>query len=68
MKKVDTRGLSCPQPVVMVNMEIKQGNEDFQVLLDSQASLENVARILKKSKCSFTIEEIEDYTVYHVKR
>lgn len=68
MKEIDTRGLSCPQPVVMVNMEIKRGKEDFDVILDSQASLENVARILKKFKLNFDLEEIGDKTVYHVKR
>ena len=68
MKEIDTRGLSCPQPVVLVNMEIKRGEGDFDILLDSQASKENVARILKKFNLSFTSEEKVDHTVYHVKR
>lgn len=48
MIKIDTRGLSCPQPVVKVNSELKKGTIEFEVLLDSEASRENVARLLKK--------------------
>lgn len=66
MIKVDTRGLSCPQPVVMVNMEIKKGSREFEILLDSQASLENVARLLKKHNLKFEIREEIDHTVYYV--
>ncbi len=46
--QIDTRGLSCPQPVVMVQQELKYGNGDFEILLDSEASKENVLRILNK--------------------
>lgn len=68
MKEIDTRGLSCPQPVVLVNMEIKNGSEDFDVLLDSEASRENVMRIINKNKLKVDIEEIDGFTIYHVKR
>lgn len=67
MIQIDTRGLSCPQPVVLVLQEIKKGNRDFEILLDSQASLENVGRLLNKHKLNFEIIEKDDYTVYHVK-
>jgi len=48
MKQIDTRGLSCPQPVVLVNRAIKEGG-DFEVLLDSEVSRENVLRLLKRN-------------------
>lgn len=67
MIQVDTRGLSCPQPVVLVMNEIRTGSKEFEVLLDSQASLENVARLLKKHKLNFEIIEKPDHTIYHVK-
>lgn len=68
MNQIDTRGLSCPQPVVLVLSEIKTGNSEFEVLIDSEASLENVKRILNKNKLKFDVKENSDHTVYHVKR
>ncbi|MBN1327537.1 MAG: sulfurtransferase TusA family protein [Candidatus Cloacimonetes bacterium] len=68
MKQIDTRGLSCPQPVVLVNNEIQTGNVAFEVLLDSQASLENVARLLNKNKLKFEISDLGEHFIYHVNR
>ncbi|MCF7794591.1 MAG: sulfurtransferase TusA family protein [Candidatus Cloacimonetes bacterium] len=67
MIHVDTCGLSCPQPVVLVLQEIKKGSTEFEILLDSQASLENVARLLNKHELNFEKIEKEDHTVYHVR-
>lgn len=42
---VDARGLSCPQPVLLVLDQIKtQSSGEFVVLLDSETSKENVSR------------------------
>ena len=42
---IDARGLSCPQPVLMTLDEIKkQGRGDIEVLVDTDASKENVSR------------------------
>lgn len=42
---VDARGLSCPQPVLMTLNAIKAGTEDdLTVLVDNEASKENVCR------------------------
>lgn len=44
-KTVDARGLSCPQPVLMTLNEIKAGQRDeILVIVDNQASRENVSR------------------------
>jgi len=47
-KKVDARGLSCPQPVVLVDRVIAEGNTDIEVLVDNEVSCENVQRISNK--------------------
>jgi tRNA 2-thiouridine synthesizing protein A len=42
---VDARGLSCPQPVLMTLDEIKKGaTDEIIVLVDNEASKENVSR------------------------
>ena len=44
--EVDARGLSCPQPVLMSLQAIQSsdGKEDICVIVDNQASFENVSR------------------------
>ena len=68
MNQIDTRGLSCPQPVVLVLNEIKSGKGEFEILLDSEASRENVKRLLNKNKLGFDVKENSDHTVYYVKK
>ena len=43
--KVDARGLSCPQPVLMTLDEIKAGKtSEIEILVDTDTSQENVSR------------------------
>ena len=44
---IDTRGLSCPQPVLMVFPHLN-GTEALDVLVDNSASQENVSRAARK--------------------
>lgn len=45
---VDARGLSCPQPVLMTLDAIKKSKEtDISVLVDNEASKENVSRAVE---------------------
>lgn len=42
---VDARGLSCPQPVLLVMDKLKKTDKgDILVLVDAEASKENVSR------------------------
>ncbi|MEJ5377923.1 MAG: sulfurtransferase TusA family protein [bacterium] len=44
-KTVDARGLSCPQPVLMVIQSLKEMRQGtIEVLVDTETSRENVAR------------------------
>ncbi|NLV66332.1 MAG: SirA family protein [Spirochaetes bacterium] len=49
-EKIDARGLSCPQPVVLTQQAIKKGLTEFQVLVDTVVSKENVLRCVEKNK------------------
>jgi len=43
---IDTRGLSCPIPVVMVQQAIKKtGADRLEVLADAQVAVENITRM-----------------------
>ena len=63
MNTVDARGLSCPMPVVMVQNEVKKNAPaEFEVLLDSECSVENVTRFAKNSGYEVKAEENGDDT------
>lgn len=47
-KEINTCGLSCPQPVLMVHEAIRAGEGELDVLTDNEASRENVARAAEK--------------------
>ena len=45
---IDTRGLSCPTPVVMVQKAIKNGAPaKLEVLADAKVAVENVSRFAR---------------------
>ncbi len=48
IKRIDARGLSCPQPVVLVNMAVAEGNTDLEIIVDNEVSRENVTRLATK--------------------
>ena len=47
-KVIDTCGLSCPQPVLMVHEAARSGDKALDVLVDNEASRENVTRAAEK--------------------
>ena len=44
MTKLDARGLSCPEPVIMISQAMKSGEAAYEVLVDNRVSRENVTR------------------------
>lgn len=45
---INTCGLSCPQPVLLVHQAMAQGASILNVVVDNEASLENVTRAAQK--------------------
>ncbi|MCD4720490.1 MAG: sulfurtransferase TusA family protein [Desulfobacula sp.] len=67
---IDARGFSCPQPVLMFMEAVKSGNEkEIIVLVDTDASKENVSRAAKSKK--YTVNDIrqqgDEYRITIVK-
>lgn len=44
MKIIDARGLSCPEPVILLQREMAGGEPAYQILVDNHASKENTTR------------------------
>ncbi len=45
IKRIDARGLSCPQPVVLVDRAVAAGNTDLEILVDNEVARENITRL-----------------------
>jgi TusA-related sulfurtransferase len=47
-EQVDARGLSCPQPVILVHQKMKELKKGiFEVMVDTDTSCENISRLAK---------------------
>ncbi|WP_045223022.1 sulfurtransferase TusA family protein [Desulfonatronum thioautotrophicum] len=57
-KQIDARGFSCPQPVLLATqaMNTTEGKE-LEVLVDNEASLENVGRAAQSNGWTITASE-----------
>ncbi len=53
MKIVDARGVLCPKPLIMTKKAIKEGAQEFQVLLDNETAKDNVSSFLKGNGINF---------------
>jgi TusA-related sulfurtransferase len=62
-EKIDARGLSCPQPVILTNKKIKElGKGVFEVLVDTDTSKENVSRLAQQSGWYVEVNRVDkDY-------
>lgn len=58
MKRIDTSGLSCPEPVIMTKKAVKGVEDGIEVVVDNVASRENVTRFLEAT--GFTVERTDE--------
>ena len=57
-ERIDARGLSCPQPVILVQRAIeKMGRGTLEVLVDTATARENVSRLARSAGFQVTVEE-----------
>jgi TusA-related sulfurtransferase len=54
---IDTRGMSCPQPVLMSKNAIKSNPASVEILVDNNTAKENVRRFLVSSGYKVDITE-----------
>lgn len=67
-KIVDARGLSCPQPVVLVLQALSESKEPFDVVMDSGASCDNIRRTLDSKNITYSVREDDGDIIYSVSR
>ncbi len=54
---IDARGLSCPQPVLMVAEAMKSGEDKYTVIVDAVTPKENVTRYAESKGYIVAAEE-----------
>ena len=57
MKVIDARGLSCPEPVVLLRAAMQSGEAAYQILVDNHASRENTTRYAQHQGYQVAVDE-----------
>jgi len=57
LAQIDTRGMSCPQPVLMTKKALEVNSNEVTVLVDSKTAKLNVERYLNLT--GYTINTVE---------
>ncbi len=68
MKKIDTCGMSCPQPVLMTKKALKESPEGIDVVVGSNSAKGNVERFLKQQGYTVAIENKDDTYVLSARK
>ena len=64
MTKVDARGLSCPEPVVMLRNAMASGEDAYEITVDNTVSRENVTRFAEHPGYAVSVSESDgEYTL-----
>lgn len=57
MKQLDARGLSCPEPVIMIRKAMMSRDTAYEMIVDNPVSKENVTRYAEHQGYAVTVEE-----------
>ncbi|MCL2854796.1 MAG: sulfurtransferase TusA family protein [Defluviitaleaceae bacterium] len=66
MTILDARGISCPEPMVMLKQALNNQRE-LTLMLDSKNALANCEEYAKKQNCTVTIKTEGDEYELHIK-
>ncbi len=55
--RLDARGLSCPEPVIMIRKAMMSKGESYEIVVDNPASRENVTRYAQHQGYRVSVSE-----------
>lgn len=58
--QINTRGMSCPQPVIMAKNAVAEKPVAIEILVDTGAPKSNVTRFLKNAGYKVEVKDDED--------
>lgn len=68
MKLIDARGLSCPEPVLLLRQEMASKGASYQIIVDNHAAKENTSRFARHQGYDVKVEEKDgEYTLTFTK-
>lgn len=58
MNKIDARGLSCPEPVILTKKVLQENGSPLTVLVDNQVAVQNILRYAANHnlQASYTVD------------
>lgn len=64
MEKIDARGLSCPEPVILLRKAMMSKEDSYEIMVDNVTSRENVTRYAQHQGYKVTVTENDgEYTL-----
>lgn len=63
MNRVDTCGMSCPQPVLMAKNAVKSNPKAVEIIVDNNTAKGNVERFLNSAGYKVEFKQEEDLTI-----
>ena len=64
IQTINCKGLACPQPVIQTKNALEQGADRLRVIVDNEASRENVSRFARSRQCEVKVESGDDGCFY----
>lgn len=68
MNKLDARGLSCPEPVVMLSKAMASKDDSYEIMVDNRASKENVTRYATHQGYQVSVVEKDGEYILTIKK
>lgn len=62
---IDARGLSCPEPVIMIKKAMTSGEKEYEMLVDNRTALENVTRFVQHA--GYEVDHTQEEEEYRLK-
>ena len=67
--KLDARGLSCPEPVMIIKKAMETTADSYEITVDNHASKENITRFAENKGYEVSIETYgNEYTLIITKK
>ena len=68
MNTLDARGLSCPQPVMLLRNAMETEEPAYEIHVDNPASMENVTRYAQHRGYCVTVTQADGEYTLHISK
>lgn len=68
MNTIDARGLSCPEPVILIRQAMASKEDSYEIIVDNAASRENVTRFAEHQGYNVSVTDNNGEYTLSIKR